>query len=69
VRRTSGPEPIPRKKLTTNGLAAAIRAIVDGSSYRQRAEAFAHPLREVDAVGRGVSAVEAIARVHGISVR
>ncbi|MBL8057868.1 MAG: glycosyltransferase family 1 protein [Anaerolineales bacterium] len=58
-----GPQPIPRSKLTVEGLARAIQQAVGDPALRQRAADLGAQIRAEDGVGRAVAAVEAAGRV------
>jgi sterol 3beta-glucosyltransferase len=53
----AGPRPIPVKQLTTDGLAAAIRA-TEGSDIRRRAAALGAHIRKENGVSRAVEVIE-----------
>ena len=53
-----GPRPIPRKKLTAEGLAEAIRAMTGDQGMRQRAARLGERVRAEDGVQRAVEVVE-----------
>lgn len=50
----AGPHPIPRKRLTANRLAQAIRAAVTDEATRERAAALGETIRAEDGVGNAV---------------
>jgi len=50
----AGPAPIPRKRLTVERLAAALRVAVEDPGMRARAAALGAQLREEDGVARAV---------------
>ncbi|MBI1293566.1 glycosyltransferase [bacterium] len=52
-----GPQPIPRKKLTAERLAAAISETVENQSMRERATALGEAIRREDGVGQAVAEV------------
>jgi sterol 3beta-glucosyltransferase len=52
-----GPEPIPRKKLTADNLAHAIRVAVMHPRIKQRATALGEAIRAEDGVGNAVKIV------------
>ncbi len=54
-----GPEPIPRKRLTADRLANALRTAVENASLQQRAAAIGQALRAEDGVGNAVRVIEA----------
>ncbi|WP_412069759.1 glycosyltransferase [Rubrivirga sp. IMCC43871] len=56
-----GPAPITQKRLTVDGLAAAIREATTSAPMRQRAAALGHALRAEDGVGAAVAFIEAAA--------
>ncbi len=61
-----GPEPIPRKKLTADGLAYAIRTACTHQPMRQRAAALGEVLRAEDGVGDTVNFIKSfIERARG----
>jgi sterol 3beta-glucosyltransferase len=49
-----GPKPIPRKKLSVERLAAAIRQAVEGEAMRQNAAELGKKIRSEDGVGNAV---------------
>jgi sterol 3beta-glucosyltransferase len=53
-----GPEPIPRKKLTADKLAHAIRVAVTHPRIKQRAAALGEAIRAEDGVGNAVNIVK-----------
>jgi sterol 3beta-glucosyltransferase len=55
----AGPAPIPQKKLTAAGLAAAIREATRNAAMRQRAAAIGAAIRAEDGVQRAVELIEA----------
>lgn len=55
-----GPAPIPKRTLTADGLARAIRETLDNDSLRQRAEDLGEAIRAEDGVAVAVAALEAI---------
>jgi UDP:flavonoid glycosyltransferase YjiC (YdhE family) len=55
-----GPEPIPRKKLTRDALATALRIAVSDAAMRERAHALGVALRAEDGVGAAVKCFESI---------
>ena len=59
-----GPEPVPQKKLTTERLAAAIRAVTEDGSMRRLAEELGEAIRAENGV---VRAVEIIGKVRRTS--
>lgn len=58
-----GPAPIPRKKLTTENLAAAIREVTSNPIYQKNAEALGEKIRSEDGVTNAVTFIERI--IHG----
>ncbi len=56
-----GPEPIPRKRLTADGLAAALRIAVGDAAMRARAEDLGSRIRAEDGIARAVEAFGRIA--------
>ena len=52
-----GPEPVPQKRLTAEGLVAAIRAITGDEGMRRRAAALGEKIRAEDGVARAVEIV------------
>jgi sterol 3beta-glucosyltransferase len=58
----AGPQPIARKRLTADNLAAALRQAVDDQGMIQRAAALGQLIRAEDGVG---SAVEVFGRIQG----
>jgi sterol 3beta-glucosyltransferase len=55
-----GPDPIPRKELTAERLAGAIRAAVTDAGIRQRAQACGAAIRAEDGTGRAVEIVRQV---------
>jgi sterol 3beta-glucosyltransferase len=53
----AGPEPVPQKRLTDEGLAAAIRAITEDKRMRSRAAELGKEIRAEDGVARAVEIV------------
>lgn len=53
----AGPEPVPQKRLTAEGLAAAIRAITEDDGMRRRAAELGKEIRSEDGVARAVEIV------------
>ncbi len=53
----AGPEPVPQKRLTAEGLVASIRAITDDEGMRRRAAALGDKIRAEDGVARAVEIV------------
>jgi UDP:flavonoid glycosyltransferase YjiC (YdhE family) len=53
-----GPRPIPRKRLTVEGLAEAIRAMADDQEMRQRAARLGEQVGAEDGVERAVEVIE-----------
>ncbi|MDX1990858.1 MAG: glycosyltransferase [bacterium] len=53
-----GPSPIPRKKLTAQKLAEAIREAVSDATMRQQASALGQRIRDEDGIGQAVAFVE-----------
>jgi sterol 3beta-glucosyltransferase len=53
-----GPAPIPRKRLTTERLAGAIREAVSNTAMRQRADALGQQVRAEDGIGSAVAFIE-----------
>jgi UDP:flavonoid glycosyltransferase YjiC (YdhE family) len=53
-----GPRPIPRKHLTVERLATAIRAAVTDREMRHRARVLGARIRAEDGVGRAVSIID-----------
>lgn len=56
----AGPQPIPRRSLTADNLADALRQAVDDPSIRQTAQALGERIRAEDGVSNGVSVVQQI---------
>jgi sterol 3beta-glucosyltransferase len=56
----AGPEPIPQKKLTAGGLAAAIRAALRNDKYQENALALGGKIRLEDGVSTAVSMIEGV---------
>jgi UDP:flavonoid glycosyltransferase YjiC (YdhE family) len=56
------PAPVPRKRLTAERLAAAIRAAVEGPEIRRRAAELGAKVRAEGGVGRAVAVLDAYAR-------
>jgi sterol 3beta-glucosyltransferase len=52
-----GPEPVPQKRLTAEGLAAAIRAVNEDGRMRSRAAEVGEGIRAEDGVARAVEIV------------
>jgi sterol 3beta-glucosyltransferase len=52
-----GPEPVPRKTLTSDGLAAALAACLNDQAMRERAAAFGETLRSEDGVANAVKTI------------
>jgi sterol 3beta-glucosyltransferase len=52
-----GPKPVPQKKLTTERLAAALRAVTENKRMRGLAEELGERLRAENGVGRGVEII------------
>lgn len=59
----AGPEPIPQKKLTAEGLAAAIRSAVGDATIQARAAELGAAIRAEDGVGNAVAFLEAQLRL------
>jgi len=55
-----GPEPVPQKRLTAGGLAAAIKEAVADRGMRQRAAALGKRIQAEDGVGRAVAVVQQV---------
>jgi UDP:flavonoid glycosyltransferase YjiC (YdhE family) len=55
-----GPDPLPRRTLTRQGLAAALRQAVSDQSMREAAARFGEAIRGEDGVGAAVRAIEAL---------
>jgi UDP:flavonoid glycosyltransferase YjiC (YdhE family) len=53
-----GPEPIPRKKLTTERLSRAIDMATGSQAMRQNAAALGERIRAEDGIGQAVTIVE-----------
>ena len=53
-----GPEPIPRRQLTAERLAAAIASAVSDRDMRARAAALGERIRAEDGVGRAIGVIE-----------
>lgn len=53
----AGPEPVPQKRLTVEGLVVSIRAITDDEGMRRRAAALGEKIRAEDGVARAVEIV------------
>lgn len=56
-----GPEPIPRKQLTVERLAAAIRRATSGGAIRGRATALGRSLQAEDGIGRAAEIIGKVA--------
>jgi len=56
-----GPAPIPKKKLTTERLAAAITQAMNDNAMRGRAAALGARIRSEDGIGRAVALVRQFA--------
>lgn len=54
----AGPQPIPQKQLTVDGLAAAVTTAIGNDSIRQRAMTIGQKLSQEDGVGNAVAIVE-----------
>ncbi len=54
----AGPPPIPRRRLSAEGLAAALEQVRSDDALRTRASALGKAIREEDGVGRAVAIVE-----------
>jgi sterol 3beta-glucosyltransferase len=57
-----GPEPVPQKKLTTERLAAAIRAVTEDGSMRRLAEELGEAIRAENGVVRAVEIIGEVRR-------
>jgi sterol 3beta-glucosyltransferase len=55
-----GPAPIPQKKLTAAGLAAAIQSAVSDRAMQQRAAALGEKIRAENGVARAVEVIDTI---------
>jgi UDP:flavonoid glycosyltransferase YjiC (YdhE family) len=55
-----GPDPIPRKKLTAERLAQAIRDAVEGEEMRQRAAHLGKSIRSEDGVANAVEIIQQV---------
>lgn len=55
-----GPKPVHQKKLTVDGLAAAIRTIVSDTSMRQKAATIGENIRSEDGIGNAVATIKSI---------
>jgi sterol 3beta-glucosyltransferase len=53
-----GPSPIPRKKLTAQKLAEAIREAINDTTMQQQASALGQRIRDEDGVGQAVTYVQ-----------
>jgi UDP:flavonoid glycosyltransferase YjiC (YdhE family) len=53
-----GPDPIPRKKLTADRLADAIRVAVTDSNMKQRANAYGAAIRAEDGCGNAIKRIK-----------
>jgi sterol 3beta-glucosyltransferase len=53
----TGPEPVPQKRLTAEGLVAAIRAVAEDESTRRRAAELGEKIRAEDGIARAVEIV------------
>jgi sterol 3beta-glucosyltransferase len=53
----AGPEPVPQRRLTAEGLAVAIRAITEDGRMRSRAAEVGETIRAEDGVARAVEIV------------
>jgi sterol 3beta-glucosyltransferase len=58
----AGPKPIPRPKLTAEGLADGIRQLTSDADMRRRAEALGARIRAEDGIARGVEAIGRFAK-------
>ncbi|MCU0475523.1 MAG: hypothetical protein MUC99_05335 [Anaerolineae bacterium] len=52
------PAPIPRKRLTSDKLAASIRQMTSDTAMRQRAHALGERIRAEDGIGQAVALIE-----------
>jgi sterol 3beta-glucosyltransferase len=64
-----GPEPIPKKKLTADRLAAAIRNAVSDSGMKQRANSYGAAIRAENGVGNAVEFIKQYFGEPGVGVR
>lgn len=55
-----GPQPIPRRQLTVDNLAAAIRQAITDTTMQQRAAVLGRRIRSEDGVAQAVAALEAL---------
>lgn len=55
-----GPEPLPAKKLTPEGLASVIRTVIEDSGVRNSAEDLAKRIMKEDGTGRASEQIEAV---------
>jgi UDP:flavonoid glycosyltransferase YjiC (YdhE family) len=55
-----GPQPIPRRKLTAEGLAEAIRQAVTDEALRRRAVGLGATIRAEDGVGRAAALIDTL---------
>ncbi len=55
-----GPEPIPRRKLTAERLAGAIRQAVTDEALRRRAVELGATIRAEDGVGRAAAIIDTL---------
>ena len=59
----AGPEPVPQKKLTTERLAAAIRAVTEDKGMRRLAEELGQGIRAENGVARAVEIIGEVRRM------
>jgi UDP:flavonoid glycosyltransferase YjiC (YdhE family) len=62
-----GPRPLPRKRLTAERLAEALRTVATDSSLRERAAALGEQIRAEDGVGRAVRLIEDAVPAPGVN--
>ncbi|REJ05111.1 glycosyltransferase [Microbacterium bovistercoris] len=56
----AGPEPLPQKRITADGLSARLRELVDSAEHRRRAPEIAERMSQEDGTGEAVSVLERI---------
>ena len=54
----TGSEPIPKKKLTAEKLASAIREVTTSKTIRQNAEALGEKIRHEDGIANAIAVIE-----------
>ncbi len=56
-----GSQPIPQKKLTAEGLATALREVLEDPSFAQRAAALGRKINHEDGIGQAIDSIESLA--------